>query len=411
MMKDNVLREYAQLTVKMGANVQSDQLVVVNCSTENAFFARLVVEEAYLAGAKSVLMNWSDQDITKMNYTHQTIEVLEDIPDYRVAQYDYYVEKGACLINIIGDTPGFMADVDSEKMQKAAMASNIKLMNFRNYMMGNKGQWTIVGIPTIGWAKKVFPTLSDEEALEKLWQAVLSSVRVNGDGSAITKWEEHNKQLSRYTKLLNEFDFDSLHFSNSIGTDLTIGLADQHAWAGGCEKTTTGVQFNPNLPTEECFSMPSKFKVNGKVVATMPLNHQGKLIDGFELVFKDGKVVESHAKEHGDFLEKVLNTDEGSRYLGEVALISYDSPIQQGGVLFLNTLYDENASCHLALGNAYPMNIKGGTSMEQDELEKYGYNKSLIHIDFMFGSRDMSIIGTKKDGTKITVFENGNFVI
>lgn len=411
MVNDAILKEYAELTVKIGANVQKGQVVAVNCGVENAFFGRLVSEAAYEAGASRVIVLWNDEVLSKIAYQYQTLEIIEDIPEYRVAQYDYLVDEGACIINIIGDTPGFMADVDPEKMQKAAIATNSRLSKYRDYTMGNKGQWTIVGIPTVGWAKKVFPDLEDESALNKLWEAVLSASRVSGDGTATSNWQEHNQRLAHYNKLLNDFDFDSLYFKNSIGTDLTIGLADNHVWCGGSENTTSGVQFNPNIPTEENFTMPSKYKVNGTVVATMPLNYQGKLIDGFSLTFKDGKVIEYQSNSHEEVLQKMLDTDEGSRYLGEVALISYDSPIQKSGVLFLNTLYDENASCHLALGRAYPMNIQGGTAMQLVELEKRGYNMSMIHVDFMFGSPDMSIVGTKKDGTTIQVFEEGNFVI
>ena len=408
---ETILREYAQLTVKSGGNVQKDQMVIINCSTENAYFGRLVVEEAYLAGAKEVLVLWNDEKVTKINYQYKSMDTIKDIPDYLVAQYDYFVERGACSIHIVGDTPGFMGDADPEKMQTAAIASNQRLENYRNYTMGNRGQWTIVGVPTVGWAKKVFPEFSDEEALQKLWDAVLHSVRVNGDNTSIEKWKEHSARLAHNNQLLNDFDFDSLHFKNALGTDLVIGLADEHVWCGGAEETTNSISFNPNIPTEENFCMPSKYNVNGKVVSTMPLNYQGKLITDFSFTFKDGKVVDFTASDNYAFLEKILDTDEGSRYIGEVALISYDSPIQQGGVLFLNTLYDENASCHLALGRAYPMNIKGGTEMELAELEKHGYNMSMIHVDFMFGSRDMSIIGKRKDGTTVEVFKEGNFVI
>ena len=410
-MTETILREYAQLTVQIGANVQKGQLVLIYAGTDNAFFARLVAEEAYLAGAKNVMMMWDDEVITKLHYQYQTLETLETVPNYIKDQHDYFIENDACMIRIAGDTPGFMADADPEKMQKSAIAKNKALDKWRNYTMENRGQWTIVGIPTIGWAKKVFPDLDDETAMKKLWDAVLHSVRVTGDGQAKEKWLAHNKRLAHNSQLLNDFDFDSLHFTNSLGTDLVIGLVENHVWAGGGEETAGGVAFNPNMPTEENFTMPSKYHVDGKVVATMPLNYQGKLIENFSLTFKEGKVIDFDAETNKDFLEKLLDTDEGSRYIGEVALISYDSPIQQGGVLFLNTLYDENASCHLALGRAYPMNLKGGVDMELEELMKHGYNYSLIHADFMFGSRDMSIIGTKKDGTKVAVFENGNFAI
>lgn len=411
MVSESVLKKYAELTVKMGTNVQSGQPVVITCGTEQAYFAREVVEEAYKAGASYVRVLWNDELVTKISYQYAAVEQLETIPQWFIDQYDYYVEQGVALIHIISDTPGLMKDADPLKLQRAAIASSNALKNYRQYSMGNKGQWTIVAVSNPNWAVKVFPTESAEVANQKLWDAILSAARVSESNNPIQEWEEHNKRLSSINQMMNEFNFKSLHFKNSLGTDLTVGLVENHVWAGGSEKTTKGVEFNPNIPTEECFTMPSKLEVNGTVVATTPLNYQGKLINGFSFEFKDGKVVKHHADEYEDVLTNMLNMDEGSRYLGEVALISYDSPIQQSGILFLNTLFDENASCHLALGRAYPMNLKGGTSMSEEELEKHGYNTSNIHVDFMFGSRDMEIVGTKQDGTTVQVFENGNFVI
>lgn len=411
MVSQEILKQYAKLAVRIGANVQPGQPMVINCATDNAFFARICAEEAYAAGASYVHVLWSDEQIARTNLKHADIEEITDIPQYRVDQFDYFIEKKVCRLNIIGDTPGIFADIDPEKLQKQALVAGEKFKRYREYSMANHGQWTIVAIPTVGWAKKVFPDDTEAVAMNKLWQAILQASRVVEGEDVVAQWEKHNQALSHRNDTLNQFNFKSLHFKNSLGTDLVVGLADQHRWAGGSEHTVGGIVFNPNIPTEENFCMPHKYRVNGTVVATKPLDYQGKLINDFSLTFKDGKVIDYQAKENEAALKNLLELDEGSRYLGEVALISHDSPIQNSGILFYNTLFDENASCHLALGNAYPMNVIGGTGMSEDELEKHGYNKSRAHVDFMFGSADMSVIGLTQDDKEVVVFENGNFVI
>jgi aminopeptidase len=261
------------------------------------------------------------------------------------------------------------------------------------------------------WAKKVFPDMEEDKAEEALWDAIFKASRVTEDNDPVKEWNEHNARLIKHNKILNDFQFKALHFKNEIGTDLTVELVENHVWSGGQEEATTGTVFNPNIPTEENFTMPLKTGVNGKVVATKPLDYQGNLIEDFWLEFKDGKVVDYDAKEGKDNLKNLIEFDEGSSYLGEVALIGYDSPISQSNILFFNTLFDENASCHLALGRAYPMNIQGGTEMSKEELEKCGYNNSMAHVDFMFGSKDLDIVGETKDGKKVQIFKDGNFVI
>lgn len=277
--------------------------------------------------------------------------------------------------------------------------------------MGNKAQWSLVSVPTVAWAKKVFPLLSDDEAVEKLWEAIFAAVRVDETNDAVADWAAHNARLAGYNQKLNDFNFKSLHFKNGLGTDLVVELVEHHHWAGGAELGQNGVVFNPNIPTEEAFTMPKKTGVNGTVVSTKPLNYQGRLVENFKLTFKDGAVVDFSAEKEEAALKNLLNVDEGSKYLGEVALISHNSPISNSGVLFLNTLFDENASCHLALGRAYPMNVKGGNDMNEEELLAAGANMSMEHVDFMFGSADMRIIGTRFDGSEVVVFDQGNFVI
>jgi len=277
--------------------------------------------------------------------------------------------------------------------------------------MGSKSQWTIVAAPNPVWAMKVFPGLEETEAVEALWKAILEASRVTEDNNPVEEWNQHNEIIFKHNQILNNYNFDTLHFTNKLGTNLTIRLVDNHIWAGGGEHTPDGLLFNPNIPTEENFTMPHRHGVNGKVVATKPLEYQGKLIEDFWLEFKDGKVVAYDAKVNKDILENLLKFDEGSSYLGEIALISYDSPISNSGILFYNTLFDENASCHLALGRAYTINVKGGTEMSLEDLKAIGYNHSMAHSDFMFGSSDLQVTGITKEGMKVVIFKNGDFVI
>ena len=410
-MNQKILENYAKLAVVVGVNVQKGQPVVISCSTENAYFARLCAKEAYLAGASYVYMMWNDEEITKINLLEASLEDIVEIPDYRVAQLDYFIDKKVCRLNIIGDTPGLLADVDPEKLLKQAINAGEKFKRYRAYSMGNQGQWTIVALPSAGWAKKVFPNDEVDVAVKKLGDAIIMAVKLTEADDPISIWEKHNETLSLRNEILNKYNFKELHFTNNLGTDLVVGLADEHRWAGGAETTVSGVVFNPNIPTEETFTMPHKDRVNGKVVATKPLDYQGKLIRDFGFIFKDGKVVDFFAKENCQALENLLKLDDGSSHLGEVALIAHDSPIQNSGILFYNTLFDENASCHLALGNAYPMNVIGGTAKTEEELEKHGYNKSKAHVDFMFGSEDLKIVGRTFEGEAIVIMENGNFLI
>ena len=406
-----LVNKLAKLAVKVGVNVKKGQVVVVRGTTETKELIREIVEEAYLAGASSVHVQWSDDYVGRSALKHQSIETLESIPSWMIDQNKDFVEKGACFISVSSPIPGLNKDVDPIKAQKQGIAAQKALGFFREHLMGNKVQWTIVAAPNLIWAKQVFPQLSDEDAVEALWKAIFDASRVRIDNDPIKEWEHHNEILSKHNEILNAYNFKHLQFKNSLGTDLIVELVKDHVWAGGGEHALNGVYFNPNIPTEESFTMPYKWGTRGKVVATKPLNYQGKLIEDFYLVFKDGKVVEFDAKKEKLALENLLDTDENSRYIGEIALISHDSPISNTNILFLNTLFDENASCHMALGRAYPMNVKNGVNTPIAELEKIGYNNSMVHSDFMFGSKDMEIIGLTQDGREVQVFKNGNFVI
>lgn len=411
MVSKNILRKYAELAVKMGVNVQKGQMLIITSEVRNYEFVELCVEEAYKAGASEVCVDWSNEHNTKWAYEYMTKEDLSDIPQWQYDKREYVQKKGCCYLHIESSTPGLLKDVDSEKVLARQMAASKKFMPLQSYTMNNEGQWSIIALPSAGWAKKVFPHMEEEEAIKALWDAILMSVRVSEDNDPVAEWDAHNKEILNHSKQLNDHNFKELHFTNSLGTDLTVGLVENHIWAGGCEESSNGTIFNPNMPTEENFCMPYKYGVNGKVVAAKPLSYQGKLIDGFWMEFKDGKVIAYGAEKEEEALKNLIEYDEGSCYLGEVALISYDSPINETGILFFNTLFDENASCHLALGRAYPMNVAGGTQMDEKQLEAAGANHSMTHVDFMFGSRDMQVDGIKKDGTSVPVFHGGNFVL
>ena len=411
MVSNEILRKYAKLAVCTGVNVQKGQLLVITSAVDIAYFTRMCVEEAYKAGAGEVLVNWSDEAVTKLAYQNESTETLADIAPWKLEQKKNCIDKKCCFLYIESNTPGLLANIDGKKLQTVRIAMETAFEKFEYYTMANIGQWSIVSIPTIPWAKKAFPDLDDEKALEKLWNAVLMSVRVSESNDPIEEWKQHNENLEHYCTLLNDYKFKSLHFKNSMGTDLKVELIRDHVWAAGSEIAKNGARFNPNMPTEEAFTMPYKYGVDGRVYATKPLSYQGKLIENFYLDFKDGKVVGYFAEKGEETLKNLLDFDENSRYLGEVALIPYNSPISKSGVLFLNTLFDENASCHLALGASYPDNVKNGTKLKREELEKLGSNYSKIHCDFMFGSSDMNIVGETRDGKKVEVFQNGNYAI
>jgi aminopeptidase len=411
MPKQELLNKLAKLAVQVGVNVQKGQIVVVRATTEVKELAREVVEEAYKVGAKQVYVQWSDDFVSKSGLMYQTIDDLTDIPAWLVDQQRKYMDDGACYISISSPIPGLNKEVDPMKAQKQGVAAQKALSFFREHMMGNRTQWTIIAAPNPIWAKQVFPKLPENDAVEALWDAIFDASRVEEGKDPVLAWEKHNEILLAHNKVLNNYNFKHLHFKNSLGTDLIVELVQNHVWAGGGENSTKGVYFNPNIPTEETFTMPYKWGTRGKVVATKPLNYQGKLIEDFWLEFVDGKVVNYDAKKEKDALKNILETDEGASYIGEIALISHESPISNTNILFLNTLFDENASCHMALGRAYPMNVKNGVNTPIEELEKIGYNNSMVHSDFMFGSSDMEITGVTQDGKEIKVFEKGNFVI
>ena len=409
--KESLLKEFAHLAVEVGVNVQPGQLLVINAPIVAKDLVEMIAKRAYEVGAGRVMVNWQDDFSSKLFYEYASDERLAEVPEFTIERLKYIVAEKGAVISITSPNPEMLKDVDPKKIALASNASAPKYKFYSEHMMASKSQWSIIAYPNEAWAHKVFPELNKGEAVEKLLEAILYTSRVDANSDAVENWKNHMHNLDVHNQILNDYNFKSLHFKNSLGTDLDIELVENHIWAGGGELSGDGIFFVPNIPTEENFTMPHNQKINGTVVSTKPLNVRGKVIPEFKLTFKDGRVVDFEAKEEYETLKTLLETDEGSKSLGEVALVSYDSPISNLHILFYNTLFDENASCHLALGNAYSMNIKNGTNMTEEELKKFGYNVSNIHVDFMFGSRDMEIVGTTHTGEKVTIFRKGNFVI
>lgn len=403
-----LLDKYANLCVKVGINIQKDQPLVITAPVEGAEFVRLLAKHAYEAGAKEVHVNWNDDELTRMKFEYAPMEVFENFPKWYADGMEDYAEKGAGFISISARDPYLLKGIDSKKIAANNKASSIGLKKFREYTMNDLNSWCVISIATKKWAKRVFPDVSDEEAVEKLWDAIFKALRVYEE-DPVEAWKKHLKNIEDKVNFLNEKNFKKLYYKSSNGTDLEVELPEGHIWAGGGGKNSKGVYFVANMPTEEVFTLPHKYGVNGVVYSSKPLNYGGNLINNFSLTFKDGKVVDFTAEEGYDVLKDLLDLDEGAKRLGEVALVPHDSPISNSNIIFYNTLFDENASCHFALGKAYPTNLKGGPDMKEEELDKAGVNDSLTHVDFMVGTEDLSIIGETRDGEKVQVFENGNW--
>ncbi|CQR70716.1 Aminopeptidase 2 [Sporomusa ovata DSM 2662] len=407
-MKLAMLEKYAQLVVKTGINIQQNQTLVISSPLECAPFARSIATFAYKAGAREVVMNWKDELSSKIKFLQAPDEIFDEFPEWQKEFYLFYARQGAAFISIAASDPELLKDVNPERVVRVQKAGNTALKEYRERMMSNKNAWSVVSIPTQAWAQKVFPEVSAEEAMEKLWTAIFKAVRVD-TADPVAAWQEHSRQLKQSMDYLNSHKFKLLHYKNSLGTDLKVELPAGHLWLGGPEYTDDGIEFVANMPTEEVFTLPKKSGVNGVVMSSKPLNYNGTLIDDFSLTFKDGRIVDCKAEQGQAVLEKLVETDEGSHYLGEVALVPYNSPISNANILFYNTLFDENASCHLAIGKAYPICLENGVTMNQTELEQAGANDSMVHVDFMIGTIDLEITGTTATGEIIPVFKNGNF--
>lgn len=402
------LKKYANLLVTKGINVSEGHYVVINSEVEQAPLTRLLVEAAYEKGAEKVVVNWADDAITRSAFTYQSEETLTDIPDYRVAEIDYFIEKGASRIAVRGSDPDALKGLDASKIAATQKASGEAFKAMRQATQSNKVSWVVAAAAGEKWAEKVFPDLdSSEEQVDALWDAIFKSVHLY-DEDPVQTWTEKDKLLTTKADELNAEQFVALHYT-APGTDLTVGLPKGHRWEGAGSDNVRGERFIANMPTEEVFTAPDVNRVDGVVVSTKPLSYAGSIIEGMEFHFKDGKVTKVTAEKGEEVIQKLVEQDEGTSRLGEVALVPDESPISQSGLTFFNTLFDENASNHLALGSAYAFSLEGGTEMSEEELKEAGLNRSNTHVDFMIGSNEMDIDGIKEDGTRVPVFRNGTW--
>lgn len=411
MYREKDARVYAELIAKVGVNIQPGQQVYITTYVEVVDFARILAEECWKAGAGDVTLRYVDEQVSRLRYMYASEEALGDVPEWAHAPRIDIAKKGGCFISLIADDPDALSGLDANKIGIAVRANSVASAPFHDQLDKSVNQWTVVAASSPAWAKKLFPELDTQAAVEKLWDCIYHTVRID-KADPMASWNAHSKALHNHCDILNNADLKSLHITNSLGTDLTVELVDNYLWAGGSEVTVDkNVEFQANMPTEEVFCMPHKYGVNGTVYSSMPLIYQGMTIDKFNITFKDGQVTDYDAEVGKDALDQLFSVDEGAKRLGEVALVPFKSMIRETGILFYNTLFDENASCHLAFGSAYPINMKGCVEMSDEEKDKAGCNQSKTHVDFMFGTEDLTVVGTKKDGSEIAIFENGNWAI
>lgn len=403
------LEKYAELAVKVGVNIQKDQTLVINASIEAAEFVRMVAKKAYEEGAKNVQVDWHDEIIARTKYDLAPDEAFQEYPSWLAKGKEELAESNAAFMSIVSANPDLLKGVDSKRISAANKAAGQALDKYRTYIQSDKVSWTVIAAASKDWAKKVFPDAKEEEAVEKLWDAIFKATRADLK-DPVQAWKDHDRSLHSKVDYLNSKRYKTLHYK-AKGTDLKIDLHEKHQWVGAGSTNQNDVEFMANMPTEEVFTVPLKEGVNGTVSSTKPLSYGGNLIDNFTLTFENGKIVDVKAETGEEILKNLVETDEGSHYLGEVALVPYDSPISNSGVLFYNTLFDENASNHLAIGSGYAFNVEGGKKMSREELAKHGVNSSITHVDFMIGSDEMSIDGIKEDGTSEPIFRNGNWAI
>lgn len=408
MIKKEIITKYVDLALNIGINLQKEQILVIMSPVETAPFTRLLVEKAYELGASEVIVHWSDDFCKKMTFTYGKKEIFEEMPAWQVDSLMYYANKGAAFLSIAANDPELLAGIDSEKIGAYQKTRGQALKPYYDKIMVNELQWNIISVPTLAWAKKVFPNINDDEAMDMLWHAILKSTKANTE-NPIETWKNHLSILKEKMDYLNNKQFEKVVITNSLGTNLTVKLPKNHIWASGKDVTQSGIEFVANIPTEEVFSMPHKYGVDGIVYASKPLNYGGTLIEDFSITFKDGKIIDFSAKSGYEALENLVSIDEGAKYLGEIALVPFDSPISNLGILFYNTLFDENASCHLAIGQAYSSCIQNGDKLSSEEMEEVGMNDSLTHVDFMFGTSDLSIVGYEENGNCENIFINGNW--
>ena len=411
-MNQKMMEQYAEFIVQVGVNVQKNQTLIINCPLDAAYFARACMKAALQVGARDVVIRYTDEKAERIRLELAEESVLCDVKPYVLRSYLDYAESegGCCVLSISASDPEAYKGLDAGKINRVALARRQALQPWRSYTMNDRIQWCVAAIPTPAWAKKVFPELEAEQAEEKLWQTIFDVCRVTG-GNPVQEWKEHIAKTTAYRDKLNQLNLESIRMQSANGTDLTVGLAEGHTWEGASSKAENGFTFVANVPTEEVFTAPHCLRVNGVVKGTKPYVYNGQPIENFSFTFKDGKVVEYSADKNQEVLGQMLDSDEGARRIGEVALVPTSSPINRSGVLFFNTLYDENAACHIAFGAGYPTTVKGGSSMSSEQLLECGVNQSAIHEDMMVGAEDMTITGLTRDGQTVTIFENGEWAL
>ncbi|HEM5931939.1 TPA: aminopeptidase [Streptococcus suis] len=407
--KEN-LAKYAKLLVSTGINVQPGHTIQLTIGVDQAELARLIVKEAYAHGAKEVLVNWLDDVIARERLVNVDVELLEQVHPQRVTEMNYLLERKASRLVVLSEDPGAYDGVDPEKLSRNARALSQALQPMRQATQANKVSWTLGAASGLEWAKKVFPNAaSDEEAVDLLWDQIFKTCRIYEE-DPIKAWEEHEARLVAKAKVLNDEQFVKLHYT-APGTDLVLGMPKNHLWEAAGSVNAQGEHFIANMPTEEVFTAPDYRVADGYVTSTKPLSYNGNIIEGIKVTFKDGEIVDVTAEKGDEVMKKLVFDNAGARGLGEVALVPDKSSISQSGVTFFNTLFDENASNHLAIGQAYAFSIEGGTEMSQEELKEAGLNRSDVHVDFMIGSNKMNIDGIREDGTRVPIFRDGEWAI
>ena len=405
-MKKTVLREYAKLIVRCGINVQKGQEVMVYAGLDQPEFVKLVVEEAYKAKASKVIVEWNYDPLTKLHVRYQSVKTMGTVPEWQKARQQHFCDVLPARIHLVSDDPDGLKGVNVAKMAKARKMTYPILKPYIDQRDGMQ-QWCIAAVPGAAWAKKVFPGMRTSAAMEKLWEVILDASRVDDD--PVAAWEKHNADLKSRCEYLNSLGIASLHYTADNGTDLTVGMMSEGIFCGGGEVSRQGIFFNPNIPTEECFISPKRGEAEGIVYSTKPLSYQGQLIDKFWLRFEGGKAVECGAEQGAELLQTMITMDEGAAYLGECALVPQNSPICQSGILYYETLFDENAACHLAMGAGYADTIRDHHNKTLKECQKMGLNDSMIHVDFMIGCDTMNIDAHCADGKVMPIFRNGNW--
>lgn len=401
------LEKYAELAVKVGVNIQKGQTLVVNATLDAAEFVRLVVKKAYEVGAHNVVVNWNDDTVSRLKYDLAPDEAFNEYPEFRAKETVALAESGAAFMSVVSSSPDLFKGVNPARISSFQKAAGTALSTYRKYIQSDKVSWTVVAAPSVKWAEMVFPNEAPETSVQKLWDAIFKATRADLD-NPVEAWKKHDETLHEKVDYLNAKRYKKLHYK-APGTDLTIELPEGHLWVGAGSVNEKGHEFMANMPTEEVFTVPHKTGVNGTVASSKPLSYGGNLIDKFSVTFENGRIVGVKAEEGEEILKDLVDTDEGSHYLGEVALVPHNSPISQSNILFYNTLFDENASNHLAIGSAYAFCIEGGKKMSSEELAAAGINESITHVDFMIGSASMDIDGITADGTVEPVFRKGDW--